>query len=64
MILAVAAFLISFVPSLQIFFKGDGRFDRILMSVVQAVVAVASICLFIFGLSKLKSAYGAIKFNS
>ena len=62
MILAVAAFLISLVPSLQVFFKGNGKLDRILMSLVQAMVAIAAILLFIYGLSKLKSLYAARKF--
>ncbi len=64
MILAVAAFLISLVPSLQVLFKENGKLDRILMSGVQATVAVVAILLFIYGLSKLKSFYAARKFYS
>ena len=64
MILGVAAFLISFVPSLQLLFSGNGRFDRMLTSSLQAIVAVGVILLFIYGLGKLKNYYVTKKFYS
>jgi len=64
MILAVAAFLIAFVPSLQVFLDGSGRFDRMLMSSLQALVAVGVILLFIYGLGRLKNYYVTRKFYS
>jgi hypothetical protein len=64
MILAVAAFLIAFVPLLQVFLDGSGRFDRMLISSLQALVAVGVILLFIYGLGRLKNYYVTRKFYS
>jgi hypothetical protein len=60
MVLAVAAFLVTFVPSVQFLFKGGERSD---MSSIQAVIAMGVLLLFIMGLSRLKGFYAARKLH-
>ena len=60
MVLAVAAFLVTLVPSVQLLFKGE-RSDKLIMSSIQALIAVGVVLLFIMGLSKLKEFYAARK---
>lgn len=63
MVLAVAAFLVTFVPSVQFLFKGGERSDRLIMSSIQAVIAMGVLLLFIMGLSRLKGFYAARKLH-
>jgi uncharacterized protein YqgC (DUF456 family) len=62
MVLAVAAFLVTLVPSVQLLFKGE-RSDKLIMSSIQALIAVGVVLLFIMGLSKLKEFYAARKLH-
>ena len=61
MVLAVAAFLVTLVPSIEHLFKGGERSDRLIVSSIQALIAVGVVLLFIMGLSKLKEFYAARK---
>lgn len=54
MVLAVAAFLISVVAPIDALLGGD---SRLAVSAVQAAIAVASVALLAFGMSRLKRAY-------
>jgi TRAP-type mannitol/chloroaromatic compound transport system permease small subunit len=63
MVLAVAAFLVTFVPSVQFLFKEGERSDKLIMSSIQAVIAMGVLLLFIMGLSRLKGFYAARKLH-
>ncbi|HET7149303.1 MAG TPA: hypothetical protein VFI73_12485 [Candidatus Nitrosopolaris sp.] len=63
MVLAVAAFLVTLVPSVQLMFKGGERSDKLSISSIQALIAVGVVLLFIMGLSKLKGFYAARKLH-
>lgn len=54
MVLAVSAFLVLAVAPLDIAMKGS---PRLVVSIVQAAIAVAAVALLAFGLSRLKRAY-------
>ena len=56
MVLAVAAFLVLVVAPLEdILFAGHG--DRIVVSIVQAAIAMVAVIALIFGLSRMKRVY-------
>ena len=56
MVLAVAAFLVAFVAPLDaILFGGHG--ERILISIVQAAIAMMAVVALVFGLSRMKRFY-------
>ena len=63
MVLAVAAFLVTFVPSVQFWFKGGERSDKLIVSSIQALIAIGVLLLFIMGLSRLKGFYAARKLH-
>jgi len=63
MVLTVAAFLVTFVPSVQFLFKGGERSDKLIMSSIQALIAMGVVLLFIMGLSRLKGFYAARKLH-
>ena len=63
MVLAVAAFLVTLVPSVQLLFKGGERSDKLIVSSIQALIAVGVVLLFIMGLGKLKEFYAARKLH-
>lgn len=63
MVLAVAAFLVTLVPSVEHLFKGGERSDRLIISSIQALIAVAVVLVFIMGLSKFKEFYAARKLH-
>jgi hypothetical protein len=63
MVLAVAAFLVTFVPSVQFLFKGGERSDKLIMSSIQALIAMGVVLIFIMGLSRLKGFYAARKLH-
>ena len=63
MVLAVAAFLVTLVPSIEHLFKGRERSDRLIVSSIQALIAVAVVLVFIMGLSKFKEFYAAKKLH-
>jgi len=63
MVLAVAAFLVTFVPSVQFLFKGGERSDKFIMSSIQALIAMGVVLIFIMGLSRLKGFYAARKLH-
>jgi hypothetical protein len=54
MVLAVSAFLVLAVAPLDVVMAGS---PRLVVSVVQAVIAIAAVGLLAFGLSKLKRVY-------
>lgn len=60
MVLAVSAFLVLAVAPLDVAMGGS---PRIVISIVQAVVAVAAVALLAFGLSRLKRAYANRKLD-
>jgi hypothetical protein len=62
MVLAVTAFLVTFVPAVQSLFKGE-RSDKLIMSSMQALIAIGVVLLFIMGLSRLKGFYAARKLH-
>jgi len=63
MVFAVAAFLVTLVPSVQLLFKGGERSDKLIMSSIQALIAVGVVLLFTLLLSKLKEFYAARKLH-
>jgi uncharacterized protein YqgC (DUF456 family) len=63
MVLAVAAFLVTFVPSVQFLFKGGERSDKLIISSMQALIAMGVVLIFIMGLSRLKGFYAARKLH-
>ena len=63
MVLAVAAFLVTLVPSIEHLFIGGERSDRLIISSIQALIAVAVVLVFIMGLSKFKEFYAAKKLH-
>jgi len=56
MILAVAAFLVIFVAPIEIYLFG-GHGERLVISAVQAAIAVLVVIVLVAGLSKLKRIY-------
>jgi hypothetical protein len=61
MVLAVAAFLVAFVAPLDaILFNGHG--ERIIVSVVQAAIAMVAVVALVLGLSRMKRIYLQKKF--
>jgi hypothetical protein len=63
MVIAVAAFLVILVPSAHLLFKGEDRTEKLIVSLIQAVIAVAAVVLFIIGLSWLKRIYARRKLH-
>lgn len=56
MVLAVCSFLIIFVAPIQFTFFGE-PYDRIIISLIQAFMAITVVILLVFALSKLKKSY-------
>jgi hypothetical protein len=56
MVLTVCVFLIVFVAPIHLVFFGD-PYDRLVISLVQAFMAIIAIVVFVFALSKLKKLY-------
>lgn len=56
MILAVAAFLVGFVASIDIYLFGR-QGDAILVSMAQAAIAFGVVIALVFGLSRMKRLY-------
>jgi uncharacterized protein YqhQ len=56
MVLAVAAFLVIFVAPLETTLF-DGKASRIIVSVIQAAIAIMVVIALIFGLSRMKKIY-------
>jgi ABC-type maltose transport system permease subunit len=56
MVLAVCAFLIIFVAPIHFTFLGD-PFDRLIISLIQVIIAVLTVIVLAFALSKLKKMY-------
>jgi ABC-type maltose transport system permease subunit len=56
MVLAVCAFLIIFVAPIHFTFLGD-PFDRMIISLIQVIIAVLTVIVLAFALSKLKKMY-------
>jgi hypothetical protein len=61
MVLAVAAFLVTLVPSVHLLFKRGAHWA--IISIIQAIIAVGVVLLFILGLSKVKGFYAARKLH-
>ena len=51
------------VPSVEHLFKGGERSDRLIISSIQALIAVGVVLVFIMGLSKFKEFYAARKLH-
>jgi ABC-type maltose transport system permease subunit len=56
MVLAVCAFLIIFVAPIHFMFLGD-PLDRLIISLIQVIIAVLTVIVLAFALSKLKKMY-------
>jgi hypothetical protein len=56
MVLAVCVFLIVFVAPIHLVFFGD-PYDRLIISLIQAFIAIIALVLLVFALSKLKKLY-------
>ena len=56
MVLAVCVFLIVFVAPIHLVFFGD-PYDRLIISLIQAFIAIIAVVVFVFALSKLKKLY-------
>lgn len=56
MVLAVTAFLITFVAPINLALFGE-RYDRLVISVIQASLAIITVILFIVGLNEMKKFY-------
>ena len=56
MVLAVCAFLIIFVAPIHLVFLGD-PYDRLIISLIQAFIAIIAVVVFVFVLSKLKKMF-------
>jgi ABC-type maltose transport system permease subunit len=56
MVLAVCAFLIIFVAPIHFTFLGD-PLDRLIISLIQVIIAVLTVIVLAFALSKLKKMY-------
>jgi hypothetical protein len=56
MVLAVCVFLIVFVAPIHLVFFGD-PYDRLIISLIQAFMAIIAVVLLVFALSKLKKLY-------
>jgi hypothetical protein len=56
MVLAVCVFLIVFVAPIHLVFFGD-PYDRLIISLIQAFMAIIAVVVLVFALSKLKKLY-------
>lgn len=56
MVLVVCAFLIIFVAPIHFVFLGE-PYDRLLISLIQAFMAIIAVIVLVFALSKLKKLY-------
>lgn len=56
MVLAVCLFLIIFVAPIQLTLVGE-PYDRLIISIVQASIAITVVIVFVIALSKLKKLY-------
>jgi hypothetical protein len=56
MVLAVCVFLIVFVAPIHLVFFGD-PYDRMIISLIQAFMAIIAVVVLVFALSKLKKLY-------
>ena len=56
MVLTVCVFLIVFVAPIHLVFLGD-PYDRLIISLIQAFMAIIAVVVFVFALSKLKKLY-------
>jgi hypothetical protein len=56
MVLAVCVFLIVFVAPIHFVFFGD-PYDRLIISLIQAFMAIIAVVVLVFALSKLKKLY-------
>jgi hypothetical protein len=56
MVLAVCVFLIVFVAPIHLVFFGD-PYDRLIISLIQAFMAIIAVVVLVFALSELKKLY-------
>lgn len=56
MVLAVCSFLIIFVAPIELTFL-DEPYDRLIISLIQAFMAIAAVIVLVLALSKLKKLY-------
>lgn len=57
MILVVSAFLVIFVPRMDVVLIRNLGYNRITVSIFEAFISISSIVILIFGLSKMKNYY-------
>ena len=56
MVLAVCSFLIIFVAPIELTFLGE-PYDRLIISLIQAFMAITAVIVLVLALSKLKKLY-------
>jgi len=57
MILVVSAFLVIFVPRMDVVLIKNLGYNRITVSIFEAFISISSVVILIFGLSKMKNYY-------
>lgn len=63
MILVVSAFLVIFVPRIDVVLIKHFGYSRLTVSIIEALISISSIVILIFGLSKMKNYYMQKKLN-
>lgn len=63
MILVVSAFLVIFVPRIDVVLIKNFGYNRPTVSIIEALISISSIVILIFGLSKMKNYYMQKKLN-
>ena len=57
MILVVSAFLVIFVPRMDVVLIRNLGYTRLTVSIIEALISISSIVILIFGLSKIEKYY-------
>ena len=63
MILVVASFLVIVVPRMDDILIKNLGYNRLIVSIIEALISISSIIILIFGLSKMKNYYMQKKLN-
>ena len=63
MILVVASFLVIVVPRMDDILIKNLGYNRLTVSIIEALISISSIIILIFGLSKMKNYYMQKKLN-
>ena len=63
MILVVSSFLVIFVTRIDVVLIKNFGYNRLTVSIIEALISISSIVILIFGLSKMKNYYMQKKLN-